>query len=210
MIKCVIFDSDGTLVDSEPLGHKCMEKQLAKYGILESTARMAEDFRGWKLGDILDKLSEEHQGFDLPEGFIPEYRAELDIMFEAELKAMSGVAQAIEKIGLPICVASSGPIAKIKTALRVTGLAKYFGDRLFSAYEIGSWKPDPTLFLFAAKEMGFTPEGCLVIEDSAVGVQAALAAGMNVIHYNPEGITIPFDLKSIAHFDELVLDTFKL
>ena len=204
MIKCVIFDNDGTLVDSEPLGHRCMEKQLAKYCIHETEERMAKDFRGWKLNNILVQLAKEHKNFDLPDNFIPEYRAELDIMFEAELKAMPGVAEALEKIKLPICVASSGPIAKIETALRVTGLKKHFGDRLFSAYEINAWKPDPKLFLVAAKEMGFKPEECLVIEDSEVGVQAALAAGIQVIHYNPENIKIPFKVKSISHFQELL------
>lgn len=205
MIKCVIFDNDGTLVDSEPLGHKCMEVQLAKYGIHESEERMARDFRGWKLADILDRLAEEQEGFDLPHNFIPEYRAELNIMFEADLKAMAGVAEAIEGIDLPICVASSGPIAKIETALRVTDLKKYFGDRLFSAYVVKAWKPDPKLFLVAAKEMGFEPDECLVIEDSEVGVQAALAAGMKVIHYNPEkfqlsnGISVP----EIGHMNQL-------
>lgn len=200
MIKCILFDSDGTLVDSEPLGHSCMEKQLAKYGIHESEERMARDFRGWKLADILDKLSEEHKNFSLPDNFIPEYRAKLDLMFEKDLKAMPGVEEALKRIDLPICVASSGPISKIETALRVTGLKKYFDDRLFSAYVIKAWKPDPKLFLVAAETMGFKPEECLVIEDSEVGVQAAKAAGMNVLHYNPEGIKISIKVRSISNF----------
>ena len=203
MIKCIIFDNDGTLVNSEPLGHKCMERQLAKYDVVESVETMEEEFRGWKLDDILAELSNRHPDFILPDDFIPEYRKELNLMFEADLEPMPGVAEAIEKIHLPICVASSGPIAKIKTALRVTGLTEYFGERLYSAYEIGFWKPDPTLFLHAAKDMGFSPEECLVIEDSEVGVQAALAANMDVIHYNPEGIMIPFKVKTIRHFNEL-------
>ena len=204
MIKCIIFDNDGTLVDSEPLGHKCMEIQLAQYGYHISRHKMEELYRGWKLQDILDDVSKNYEGFSLPDNFIPEYRAALDVMFENELKPMPGVKEVLKKIQLPVCVASSGPIPKIETALRVTGLKKYFGDRLFSAYVIKAWKPDPKLFLVAAEEMGFKSEECLVIEDSEVGVQAALNAGMNVIHYNPEGITIPFDVKSIRHFDELI------
>ena len=203
MIKCILFDSDGTLVDSEPLGHKCMHQQLAKYGYEVSQQKMEDEYRGWKLNTILDDISKNFDQFELPDDFIPEYRAALDVIFENELKAMPGVEDAIKQIDLPICVASSGPIAKIETALRVTGLKKYFGENLFSAYVIKAWKPDPKLFLVAAETMGFKSEECLVIEDSEVGVQAALAAGMNAIHYNPEGIEIPFEVPEIKHFDEL-------
>lgn len=74
---------------------------------------------------------------------------------------------------------------KIRHALAVTGLAAHFGDRLFSSYDVGSWKPEPGLFLHAAERMGFAPERCVVVEDSDVGLQAATAAGMHAVHYAP-------------------------
>ena len=213
MIKCIIFDSDGTLVDSEPLGHKCMEQQLSKYGYHACRFKMEELYRGWKLQEILDDLAGNFENFELPDSFIPEYRAALDLMFVNELQAMPGVEEAIQQIDLAKCVASSGPVSKIKTALRVTGLEKYFGEKLFSAYVIGFWKPDPALFLRAAEEMGFEVEECLVIEDSEVGVQAALAAGMKVIHYNPENIKIAVgrEVTEIKHMNELIsaIDAFR-
>jgi beta-phosphoglucomutase-like phosphatase (HAD superfamily) len=76
---------------------------------------------------------------------------------------------------------------KIQQALEVSGLASYFADRTYSSYEIGSWKPEPTLFLHAAERMGFLPRQCVVVEDSDVGVEAALAAGMRVLFYAPNG-----------------------
>lgn len=79
---------------------------------------------------------------------------------------------------------------KIETSVSVTGLKEYFEDRLFSAYDLGVWKPEPDLFLHAAKEMGFKPQECVVVEDSQVGVQAALSANMKVVHYNPESIDL--------------------
>lgn len=203
MIKCVIFDNDGTLVQSEPLGHKCMEQQLAKYGYEVSRLKMEKLYRGWKLQEIIDDVAKSFENLSLPENFIPEYRAALDVIFENELQPSPGIEELLGNLELPVCLASSGPIAKIKTTLRVTGLEKYFGDRLFSAYEIGSWKPNPRLFLVAAESMGFEPEECLVVEDSEVGVEAALAAQMKVIHYNPEHISIPFEVPSISHFSEL-------
>ncbi len=84
---------------------------------------------------------------------------------------------------MPFCVASSGPREKIELSLRVTGLLPHFVGRIFSAYEIGSWKPDPGLFLHAARSMGVEPNVCAIVEDSIPGVQAGLAARMPVFGY---------------------------
>lgn len=96
----------------------------------------------------------------------------------------------LEATAYPRCVASSGPVTKIRHALAVSGLSAYFNDNIFSAYEVGAWKPDPGLFLHAARAMGFRPEQCIVVEDSDVGIAAARAAGMRGLRYdprNPEG-----------------------
>ncbi len=118
MIECIIFDNDGTLIDSEPLQHKCMELELAKYGYKVCRYKMEELYRGWKIHDILDDISKSFDNFSLPENFIPDYRLELDKIFIAELKTMPGVKEALRQICLPICIASSGPRAKIETALK--------------------------------------------------------------------------------------------
>jgi beta-phosphoglucomutase-like phosphatase (HAD superfamily) len=91
----------------------------------------------------------------------------------------------LDAIEFPYCIASSGPPEKIRQALTVTGLARYFGDRFFSSYTVGSWKPDPGLFLHVAAAMGFSPEHCVVVEDSLVGIEAAVSAGMRALHYAP-------------------------
>jgi beta-phosphoglucomutase-like phosphatase (HAD superfamily) len=72
--------------------------------------------------------------------------------------------------------------------LRVAGLADFFGDKVFSSYEVGHWKPEPHLFLHAARMMGYPPEDCLVVEDSDPGLHAAKAAGMRAIHYCPGSV----------------------
>jgi len=80
-------------------------------------------------------------------------------------------------------VASSGPVEKIRLSLTITGLLDRFGDRIFSSYEIGSWKPEPDLFLHAAKSMGASPGETVVVEDSVLGVRAGVAAGMRVLGF---------------------------
>ncbi len=184
MIKCLIFDCDGTLVDSEYLCNLGLEIKLREYGIEASADQMMKKFRGGKLSEILDSLEKEHQ-ITFQENFVTEYRELVEQLFEKDLVPFKGVIEFLEQNILPVCVASSGPIKKIKTSLEVTGLTKYFGNNIFSSYEINSWKPEPDLFLHAAKTMGFQPSECLVIEDSRLGIQSGLAAGMKTILFDP-------------------------
>ena len=103
---------------------------------------------------------------------------------------------------------SNGPPQKIEHALRVSGLAKFFGSNLFSSYVVGSWKPEPGLFLHAAQSMGFAPNSCLVIEDSIVGVRAADAAGMAALQYTPHfsetSGEAPMAFKDMSQLPELI------
>jgi beta-phosphoglucomutase-like phosphatase (HAD superfamily) len=71
--------------------------------------------------------------------------------------------------------------------LTLTGLKPFFGEHIFSSYVVQSWKPDPGLFLHAAGAMGFPPAACAVVEDSEVGVQAALNAGMRAFWFTDSG-----------------------
>ena len=88
--------------------------------------------------------------------------------------------------------------------LSATGLAEFFGENVFSSYDIGHWKPEPHLFLHAAERMGVAPESCVVIEDSESGLLAAEAAGMPAIHYCRDGDSCASNaVASIRHFCEL-------
>jgi HAD superfamily hydrolase (TIGR01509 family) len=93
------------------------------------------------------------------------------------------VRSALAKVSHPVCVASNGPLTKLEQALRLTKLDRHFSGRIFSAYEVGIWKPDPGLFLHAANAMNAAPSRCVVVEDSSIGVQAGVAAGMRVLGY---------------------------
>lgn len=189
MFDCIIFDLDGTLVDSETL---CNRAYLTLIPALKLTEdQMVARFRGREFNTILREI-ETITGQLLPEGFETTYRAEVARSFRASLQAFPGVNEVLAQLDRPICIASSGPQAKIAAALEITGLSGFFGDRIYSAYDIQRWKPDPALFLHAAAAMGARAEACLVVEDSAVGVQAAQAAGMSIMLHGshidlPEG-----------------------
>lgn len=180
---CILFDLDGTLVDSEALGCQAL-LEFVPPGAM-SLDEAVRRYRGRKLADIVVDLQAQ-TGWQADDGFEPAYRARVAELFAEQLQPMPGVTEMLESLrGRPICIASSAPRRKIVQALHVTGLAGYFGDRLFSAYDVGRWKPDPGLFLHAAEAMGFEPDDCVVVEDSEVGLEAATRAGMHSIWFRP-------------------------
>lgn len=203
MIECIIFDCDGTLVDSEYLCNLALEIKLGDYGIKASASEMMPRFRGAKLANILDTLEAEYQQpFD--ENFVDSYRALVDQLFQQQLQACAGVHEMLLDIDLPKCVASSGPVQKIQRALSITGLSDHFDDKLFSSYSINSWKPEPGILLHAAKEMGFEPRHCAVVDDSPLGIAAASAASMRSVLYDPENLHPLLEAdKRIRHMNEL-------
>lgn len=187
MIKCLIFDCDGTLVDSEHLCNLGLEIKLRDYGLELSADELLLRFRGVKLSTIFEAIELENN-IKLKDDFVASYRALVETLFKQSLKACDGVKSALTDITLAKCVASSGPPKKIENALSITGLIDFFDGKLFSSYDVGSWKPEPDLFIYAAKEMGYNAHECAVVEDSEVGIEAAKSAGMRAILYDPNGI----------------------
>lgn len=183
----VIFDCDGVLVDSEPISEEVFREVLAEHGAHTTPGESAR-FMGISTDVVLAQL-EARLGRRLP-GFMATFRSREDEAFRKSLRPISGVEQAIDRIvegGLAICVASSGTFAKMRATLGSTGLLGLFEGRMFSATQVPHGKPHPDLFLFAAAQMGVEPTRCAVVEDSLPGVQGAVAAGMGVLGYAPEG-----------------------
>lgn len=181
---CVIFDLDGTLVDSEAQSNQAFLDLLPD--LRDSVQELIHRYRGMRLAPVLADL-EARLGRNLPESFQLEYRSRVAELFDQHLEAMPGAKQMLDSLAYPYCIASAGPPEKIRHSLRLSGLAPYFGNRIFSSYEVGSWKPEPGLFLHAAHSLGFAPAECIVVEDSDPGLIAANAAGMRALHYAPEG-----------------------
>ncbi|WP_405586955.1 HAD family hydrolase [Streptomyces sp. NBC_01092] len=179
----VIFDNDGVLVDSEPISNRLLAAYLTELGHPTSYEDSIRDYMGSAMHRIHD-LVLERTGRRLPEDFDDVFHARVFAAFERELKAVPCVVDVLEKLvggGVPYCVASSGSHERIRVGHRTTGLDRFFEDgRVFSSQDVGRGKPAPDLFLHAAERMGVAPVRCLVVEDSPLGVQAAVAAGMDV------------------------------
>ena len=204
-VKCIIFDCDGVLVDTEKIGNEILLSMAAEHGFEMKIEDAYSNFNGRNLKECFQHI-ENTIGNKLPENFENEYRQKSFEAFKTQVQPMEGVVAFIEKLKIQYCVASSGPVEKIRLNLETAGLLDKFENKIFSSYQIKSWKPDPGIFLYAAKEMGFEVKDCIVIEDSKAGVMAGKNGGFKV--YGLANDNNAADLKSegaivIKNYNEL-------
>lgn len=193
----VIFDLDGTLVDSEVIANRVLHKHLSALGVPMTEAEVVAAFTGLALPYCYDYVAEKH-GITIDDAmFTPALQAETFACYQTELRPMPGVPEALAAIRQPKCVASSSERPKIAYSLKLTGLTPFFGDHIFSGRDVPRAKPAPDVFLEAAKVMGVEPARCAVIEDSRFGIAAGIAAGMTVFAYRAEG-DVPDSVRRFA------------
>ncbi|GAA3616761.1 HAD family hydrolase [Flavivirga amylovorans] len=180
--KCVIFDCDGVLIDSEAIAVGTMVDMANDLGANIKKEGAVAQFKGKSFSLCMDTISN-RIGRALPETFEEDYRVKSFEAFKRDIKPIEGIKKVLENLELPFCTASSGPENKIRLNLGLTGLLPFFEDNIFSCYTIKKWKPDPDVFLWAAETMGFKPSECVVIEDSLSGVQAAKNGGFDVFGF---------------------------
>ena len=183
-IDLVIFDCDGTLVDSEYVNNKSISAMLVGLGHKKFTLEYCTDyFAGCSVHDVINTL--ERLQVKHPEKALQEMHEYAMNIAQSDLRAIKHVPETLAGITLPKCVASNGERHIVLEFLEITGLDGFFEkDNIFTRELVKKPKPEPDLYLYAAKKMGNTPpERCLVIEDSVIGVTAAKRAGMNVIGF---------------------------
>ncbi|MGA4993275.1 HAD family hydrolase [Nonomuraea bangladeshensis] len=176
-VELVIFDCDGTLVDSEAISVRVGTAALRRLGWSIDEAEYAERFVG-----CTNEFWAEQVG-ETPPGWKEQLDAEYEAAITAELRVIAGIETALDQLDVPSCVASNGRHRTIRRSLEITGLAERFAGRVFSAEDVPRGKPAPDLFLHAAATMGADPERCVVVEDSPFGVMAAVSAGMRCLAY---------------------------
>lgn len=179
----IIFDCDGVIADSEILSAEVLIAQLAALEIAVTHEDVRRDFLGRSFPTVAASIRTRFAQ-NLPEDFEAAYRSRLLARFEEALRPTPGFAAMLAGLtGRRICVATSSSPQRVGRTLQLLGLDTRFGAHVFTASQVARGKPAPDLFLFAAAQMGVPPEACLVIEDSAPGLAAAHAAGMQVLHY---------------------------
>jgi HAD superfamily hydrolase (TIGR01509 family) len=184
--KCIIFDCDGVLVDSEAISCGVLVEMANGAGLNIDLDFALSEFMGKHL-DANFKYISDRVKTGLPDNLMQYYRERTATLFKEKLQPIPGIHDLIDRLEVPFCVASSGPVEKIVGNLTTVGLIDKFEGKIFSAYTIQKWKPDPAVFLWAAETMGFSPNECAVIEDSPSGVAAGIAGGFDVWAYVATG-----------------------
>jgi HAD superfamily hydrolase (TIGR01509 family) len=183
MIKAVIFDCDGVLVDSEVIAHEVEMATLGEIGLTYDRHDFKARFMGMSDTAFHAALEEDGQarlGRSIIEEIRPRMKERFAAAMQTRLAAVAGVHDAVDAVRGLKAVASSSTTKGLEKKLRLTNLWDRFAPHIYSAEHVAHSKPAPDLFLLAASELDVAPSQCLVIEDSVNGVTAAHAAGMAV------------------------------
>lgn len=190
MIKCIIFDMDGVLINTEPIHFKLWKQTFAENGLIIEYDRY-KDCIG-STNDFLMNLIYKNYGVDFRNNpsIITRFKElKNEVIHRGEIPGIPGVPEVIKALhekGYRMAVASSSPQMYIDICIKNLGIESYF-ELLFSAERVPNPKPAPDVFLAVADLLGVAPEDCLVVEDSRNGSVAAKAAGMTCLGFaNPD------------------------
>jgi beta-phosphoglucomutase-like phosphatase (HAD superfamily) len=187
MDKLVIFDCDGTLVDSEVVAAKVFTSYWATHGVYLTELEFKEKFigKGNHHPDSIDLFKR------MPPHAIEEGDRRWDEALRDSLLSVNGMIELLSSLKCNLSVGSNSSIEHITRALNQTGLARFFGENVFSASSVANPKPAPDLFLHIARFFNISRENCIVVEDSVSGVRAARNAGMKVIAFSGAAHFVP-------------------
>ena len=188
--RLVIFDCDGVLVNTEERANRVLSEWLSASGhpVTYEDCRRLYSGRSMKSVQAEIEATGHSLGFDLPE----RWYGSLQEIFGDGVEPIAHVDHVLAELKarrVPWCVASSAKVEKMHLTLGTTGLLPHFETVLYSATMVERGKPHPDLFLHAARQMGFAPGDCVVIEDSVPGTHAGVAAGMRVYSYHADPLS---------------------
>lgn len=186
-MELIIFDCDGTLVDSEVVATEVFTSYWATHGIHITATEFKEKFIG--------KGNQHPDNVKLFDQMPPHAMEEGDRLWaealKDSLKPVEGIVEILSEITTPLSVGSNSSLSHVKRSLKTTGLEKFFGENVYSASMVPNSKPAPDLFLHISEIFKVHPKNCIVVEDSPSGVKAAQNAGMRVIGFSGASHFIP-------------------
>ena len=186
--QAVIFDCDGTLVDSEPLARAAWERSLAPYDYAVDEAEYAT-LVGLPYARVHGFFAERVPGLPPRDAFWETHSQTLFRLIDERLEPFDDALDTVLELrarGVPVAVASSSPRTRLDRTLARAGLADAFPVSV-AGDEIEHGKPAPDMFLAAAARLGLAAADCAVIEDSPPGVAAGRAAGMRTVAIARDG-----------------------
>ncbi len=182
-ISAIIFDCDGVLVNTEELAVGLERDHLARIGLDYEYNDFVTRFTGLSDVDFFAELDADHRkkfGEALPVDFEQSVNDAKWPLFEAELRAITGIADFASGLARPKAVASSAPTVDLVRKLHMADLHDVFDPHIYSTQLVTNGKPAPDIYVFAANKLNCAAEECVVIEDSVNGVLGGVAAGMTV------------------------------
>ncbi|MCC6519804.1 MAG: HAD family phosphatase [Tabrizicola sp.] len=185
--EAVLFDCDGVVVDSEGPTFALFLQDLAAYGLPLSLAEFEAEFVGGTV-ELVGRRARE-AGAQLPEGWVADFYQRMYAMLAAGVPLVPGVLEVLDRLdraGIPYAMGSNGSLEKMQITLGQHGIEGRF-RAVLSGQGMGAPKPAPDVYLAAARACAARPEDCVVIEDSAQGARAGLAAGMRVLGFAAHG-----------------------
>jgi beta-phosphoglucomutase family hydrolase len=187
MIKAVIFDMDGVIVDSEPIHIEAEKQVLLKHGVKITTEEL-RTYTGTTAEFEFNDLIRKYELDTTAKTLFDEKEVIMFRLLEERTEPTKGVIDLIKELkqeGFKLGIATSGHRKLAHYYLRRLGLESFF-DTVVCAEDITRSKPDPEIFLKAAQRLGIEPSECVAIEDAKFGVEAAKRAGMRAVGYrNP-------------------------
>ncbi|AMJ74654.1 HAD family hydrolase [Alteromonas stellipolaris] len=178
----VIFDCDGVLIDSEMLSMQSWQRLLETYGVSINAEYFISKFLGKSMQHVEQQIHHDF-GLTVTTQIKDDFHILLKRSFAKNLMPTLGIESLLSRLTVPYCLATSSSPERTEYALSCTGLSQYFTGNIFTRSLVKNGKPAPDLFLYAAEKMGVAPKHCIVIEDSPAGIEAGIAANMQVIHY---------------------------
>ena len=186
MVEAVIFDCDGVLIDSEILVCRIAAEELTALGYPISTEQVIERFAGRPDREMRAEIEAEW-GRPIPETYRTAVNDRTTAAYASDLRIMPHLTEALDRISVPICVASSSFPEKLILGLKTVDLYDRFNPNIVSATLVAHGKPEPDVFLFAAGWMQTSPMRCLAVEDSVAGITSARRAGIPVVGFTGGG-----------------------
>lgn len=182
MLKHVLFDNDGTVVDSEIISVRTTLGLLRPYGFQMSEQEYSRRFPGLLERDILAIISEEY-GIKVADDYFDLLRAAHVTGFDRDLRAIAGMPTIFRNLKIPKSMVSNGSVRHVERCLRRVRLRSALDGHIFSAEHVERPKPHPDVYHFALKKLQLEPADILVVEDSPTGVVAAKQAGLRVVGF---------------------------